>query len=553
MVVTDDAGARPVRRATLTIAGGGLRGSRETVTDDQGRFAFAGLQAGGYTLSATKAAWLTTYFGSRHPGVQSFGSTPLTLADGEHNTTVVLRLLHGSAITGTILNQAGRPAAVNVRLLQFRMTDGQRTLVPVSGGNADDRTDDRGVYRLYGLTPGEYVVAAMAADQVFGDEAALHQVTPDVLQSALLALDPRAARRSGSEAVSQGPAVGYTNVYFPGTVDLTEAGTVKVGPDDEKSGIDFPLQLVPTAQVSGTVVSPDGQPPARAQVSLVLLGQADDLALGPLAGAVFALTQPDGTFRVSPVAPGRYALLARAADRPGASAVMAGAVGPAGRGGGAPPLMLWAQQDVTVSGRDLSGVTLNLQAGMTVSGHVVSDVAGPAPIDFTRVVVSVTPADKGLAMARVAPAGVEADGTFRLSGVVPGRYRLSAMMGANGRRAGGAPSAVSDWKVASAVIGGHDALDLPFTVSPGEAVPDATITLTRALGEISGTLSDAAGQPAHDYVVVVFAADHRAPHAAADGHATRWHIPHLESSGWRLLRSRRDRHRSRHAPRSCRA
>jgi hypothetical protein len=506
-VVSDEAQPRPVRRAKLTIAGGGLRGSRDTVTDDQGRFAFSGLAAGDYTLMAAKAGWITTYFGSHHPGVRPYGSAPLTMAAGERNTTLVLRLLHGSAVSGTILDHAGRPADVIVRLLQFRITNGQRTLVGASGAHTTDSTDDRGMYRLYGIAPGEYVVSTVI--QSFGEED-LHQVTAAVLQSAARATSAGAVAPSGSAPSDQGPTVAYANVYYPGTVDMAEAAIVKIGPDEDKSGVDFSLQLVPTAQISGAIVSPDGQP-ARVQVQLVprrQAVQADSPVLGSfafLAGFV-ALTrvQADGTFKISAVPPGQYTVLARAADRSVAPAATADAVGPLGRAGGAAALTLWASQDVTVSGRDISGVTLNLQPGMTVSGHVTSDIAGPAPFDFTRVAVVLNSVDQGSA---VAPAAVDADGSFRLSGVVPGRYRLNVSASANGRRAGGGPNGPSDWKVASAFVGGHDAIDLPFQVPPGENITDAAIKLTSALSEIAGRLTDAAGQPAHDYVIAVFSAD----------------------------------------------
>ena len=506
-VMTDEAQAHPVRRATVTMAGTGLRGSRDAVTDDQGRFAFAGLPAGGYTLSVTKAGWITTYYGSRRPGVRPYGAAPLIVSDGEHNTSVALRLLHGSAITGTILDQSGRPAGVVVRLLQFRMSNGQRTLVAASGVNAAVSTDDRGVYRLYDIAPGEYVLSAV--NQSYGG-AALHQVTPDVLQSAQRAIGAGPVGPPASEPSNQGPTVGYANVYYPGTADIAAATTVKVGPNEEKAGVDFALQLVPTAEMSGAIVPLDGQPPARVQVQLLprdSMVQADDPVLGNLAGlslAPFIRVQPDGTFKASSVAPGQYTILVRAADRSVApSGITPDAVGPLGRLGGAGPLTLWATQDVTVNGRDISGMTLNLQPGMTVSGRVTSDLTGKAAFDFTRLAVSLTAVDQ---VGSLAPMPVEADGAFRLSGVVPGRYRLNVSANADGRR-GGAPSGGSAWSVASAFVAGHDAIDLPFHVQPGENVADATIKLTSALGEISGTLRDAAGQPAHDYVIVVFSAD----------------------------------------------
>ncbi len=233
---------------------------------------------------------------------------------------------------------------------------------------------------------------------------------------------------------------------------MAAAARITVGPDEEKAGVDFSLQLVPTAQISGAVVSPDG-PAGRSQVLLMRspTNQTDSPSdLFAMVGSAFAQVQPDGTFRVPGVPPGQYAMIARA---------------------GGNSAQLWAMQDVTVNGHDVAGITLNLQTGMTVSGHVV---AGTAPFDFTRGMVTLTPADRSRGPATaVAPVAVGADGAFTLSGIVPGRYRLNVFSAANGRRGGGAPGAGSEWTVASAIVGGHDAIDLPFTVQPGTNIADA--------------------------------------------------------------------------------
>ena len=59
IVVTDETPARPVRRAIVTLAGGGLLLNRNAVTDDEGRFDLAGLPAGRYSLSAARASFIT--------------------------------------------------------------------------------------------------------------------------------------------------------------------------------------------------------------------------------------------------------------------------------------------------------------------------------------------------------------------------------------------------------------------------------------------------------------------------------------------------------------
>jgi hypothetical protein len=71
---------------------------------------------------------------------------------------------------------------------------------------------------------------------------------------------------------------------------------------------------------------------------------------------------------------------------------------------------------------------------------------------------------------------------------------------------GGMPGGHS---MASAVFGGQDILDVPLemTGTPGPA--DGLVTLTTKTTELSGTVQDAAGQPASAVTVIVFPSDER--------------------------------------------
>jgi hypothetical protein len=63
-------------------------------------------------------------------------------------------------------------------------------------------------------------------------------------------------------------SVGYAPVYYPGTTIPASATTVALNVGEERAGVDFQLQLVATAIVSGTVVSPDGRVPQGTQITL---------------------------------------------------------------------------------------------------------------------------------------------------------------------------------------------------------------------------------------------------------------------------------------------
>jgi hypothetical protein len=479
-VVSAEAQPVAVRHATVTLGGGNLRGTRDVITDDQGRFTFTGLPAGAYTLWAAKTAWVTSYYGGRRPGVLPFAAAPLVIADGERNTGIELRLLHGSAITGVVRDAAGAPASVEVQLMQFRVTGGVRSLVWVPGTNTGDITDDRGVYRLFGVAPGEYFVSARKTSM--GEN--LHLMTSDALQSAMQ------TSSSGAPPVTAttpdlGRTVAFTDVYYPGTVDASAATMLKIGANEERTNVDFALQLVPTARISGSVVGMDGRPPVNAMIHFevpTVRPEGDGPRDVGYAASITVPTEPDGTFAKTSVPPGQYRIVVRADDPTAAPTRRAG--GP----GGAPSL--WAAQEIAVDGHDVSGLTLTLQPGMTVGGHV----SAAASVDLMKCLVVLKPVMAGGIASRSA---VDVDGSFTFSGVAPGWYRLDVAATAAG---GGA-------KIASARSDRSDIADLPFEVRPSTNITNLVVTLTDALGEITGTLKDAADRPAPHYVIVVFSAD----------------------------------------------
>ena len=69
-----------------------------------------------------------------------------------------LQLPRGSVITGTVVDEYGEPTpGTQVRVMRYVVQAGRRTLQQTGSG----ATDDRGIYRVYGLQPGEYIVSAV--------------------------------------------------------------------------------------------------------------------------------------------------------------------------------------------------------------------------------------------------------------------------------------------------------------------------------------------------------------------------------------------------------
>jgi len=496
-LVTDDDEKRPVRRATVTLNGADLGQGRIAVTDDQGRFVFPDLPAGRYTLSGWRPAYVTAFYGAR----QSWRgpSSTIALADGQE-LTVAMRMLHGAVVAGTLFDSLGRPQPnARVMAVRFRLNAGERVVQTMGGANAI--TDDRGAYRLYGLAPGDYAITAAVQGN-----AAVRQITAPEIQWAQQQIQRGGQVTPGGMSAwiggpppPPGPSLGYAPVFYPGTADPGGATVLTIGPGEVREGVDFPLQLVATSRIEGTIVDADGRPATAAILNL--LAKRTIPLLSPMSGAS-SRTDNAGKFSFAGVLPGDYTLVARAQNGPPAAP---------SRAGGAPirPL-LWAQQELSVSGSDVTGLGLRLQPGLSVSGRVAFEGTTAPPSDLTKIRVSLGPVQNGGTSVLVGDPQMNADGTFTFQGATPGRYRVNASVqpGVVAVPVGTPSGAVfaPTWWMKSVVYNGIDTLDSALEITTAD-VSGIVITFTDRPTELSGRLLDAAGRPAPEYSVVAFSSD----------------------------------------------
>lgn len=481
-VTTNDQPPAPLRRATVVLIGDRLAERVTAVTDDAGAFAFTSLPADRYSLSATKAGYVPMNFGSKRPGGSG---TPLVVAEGQR-ATAAMKLLRGSVLTGTVRDALGRPVPdVTMTAMRYAVSldSGERTIQSVRIGSAGSMnssylpdafpgtamTDDRGEYRIFGLPAGEYILSASVRPpraSIFANTD-LYQITPADLQRAqqLLRGSPSgAAAEAASGQPGAGGRVDFAPVYHPGALAIQDAATIKLGAEEERSGIDVVVRLVATASITGVITAPDGSPISRAQVSIM------DPRPGGSGVFLSAQMNEDGEFRIQSVPPGRYSLQGSAYQQ-----------GLSGR------------TEVVVDGRDVSA-SFVLSPGVTVSGRIVFD--GKLPV---------SPASTAIPVLRMKTWGLSAQrfessagGVWAYRSVAPGTYWL----GLSGRLPSG-------WILRSAMANGVDVSDVAFEVKPGQNVEDVVITVTDRPAEIAGTLQNAAGGPATDYVLVLFSADSR--------------------------------------------
>jgi hypothetical protein len=386
-LVSADSG-RAVRQARVTLSGGDVRFGRSVLTDDQGGFRFANIPAGQFTLSASKPGYLDVVYGQRRPGTGRPG-TPLQIRDGDRLDKVALVLPKAGVVTGTALDELGDPViGLTVRAMRWSVRTGERTLI-VAGSAV---TDDRGVYRIAGLTPADYVVSAIPREPVSMAMAEeMKARVADVLAAAAArggANDALTAEARAMAAVvdttADEPTSGFAPVFAPGTPQLAAATIVPLGVGEERANVDLRMQAVRLARVSGMLVAP-GPVPAGAQVTLVDRSQ-------PVAGLTqrSARVGADGRFAFSAVPPGQYTLFARATFRTGPpveTPVPAGASKEAAIAAvfNAPPTdALWATSEVAVSGEPIADLALALQPGLSISAAQWFSRAQPREASTSR-------------------------------------------------------------------------------------------------------------------------------------------------------------------------
>lgn len=487
-----------VARAVVTLDAGDGRGHRQTVTDDDGRFQFDRLPAGRFLLTASKAGWVTSYYGSPRQG-RPPGSR--VAVDEGARVNIQIPMVPGGVIAGRIVDEAGRPLTRQFPwLLEYRIVGDRRMLTrvrfPNDIGYFEQMTDDRGEFRLFGLPPGTYYLV----------------VNPSIASGARLttADEVRWATQPGSAIAGapppQGAVAGYASLYFPGTPDSGAAQPIVLGPAEVRDGLTFRVGYVTVARLSGTVQRPDGAPAAG--VTVMLSARESKVSLE--GSGWRATTNPEGRFVIQNVPPGEYRLSTRApSSLPSVSSrgpVPAAAMPERSL---APAILfdLWGQTDVVMSGQDVENVGITLAPASAITGRIAFDgTTTKAPEDLSGIRLQFMAADAlAAAMTGAGTIGalhagtVQADGTFRVAGLPPDRYIATASWPF--MRTG---DGTTGWWLTTIHVGGRDIGDAPIEVRANTDVPDVTITFRDRIGAIEGSLSDAAGRPAPEYFVVAF-------------------------------------------------
>jgi protocatechuate 3,4-dioxygenase beta subunit len=432
--------------------------TRTAVTDAQGVFEFKDLPAGSYRLSASPSQYSAQYLGMTYgakkpngPGSSDSG-TPIDLSEGQTLDKATIALPRGSVITGHVTDENGDPLArVQVYSLFYQQGSSRGMRF---GSSA--QTDDLGQYRLYGLAPGDYAIAAEAQRNSF--------------------VPPNAPPETEEERV------GMMTTFFPNALDETVAQRVRVRQGTQTAGIEIQMVSGRLLHINGMVVDSQGRPPTG-RVNGMLAHKTP----GGMGGISMGFTtQPDGHFEVRNVAPGDYRIIVRPIAMPRDAS-------------GRMDMEPGESASVAVSlTADIDNLLIATTPGITITGQLVFE-NGPPQIPPSQngtngpaaVRVTAQPGDQmNIGMLPMPPpAAVSSDFTFTMKGLA-GEYLLR----------GFAPQQY----LKSVQLDGADITDTPHEFKQGDRV---TIVMTSRSSTVEGNVTDTNSAPVPDAMVMVFPED----------------------------------------------
>ena len=469
-----------------------------------GRFVFRDLHAGKYSVSASAPTHVSGAYGQLR--VQGPTQT-LELADNEKLGTVIVKLWRYASISGIVRDESGEPLpGANIECFKRVFTGGQKRFASVLASNI---TDDRGVYRVASLVPGDYLCGrAMNTSTVsLAVSAAASASDPAAPSEAMRRLTNSAASFSASGAVigdfaympgvssmagplapppdPSGRIMAYAPQYFGGSTTTAQATIISVKSGEDRSGVDIQMRLVPTVRLSGRLIGPDGPVPFLG-LTLVPASGGDIVSEG-LATYARTASDPNGAFTLLGIPSGEYVLKGRYFPRPAPGGSPAAALD---------ETTLWIAAPITVAASDLTNLTMTVRPGIRVTGRV--EFVGsrqPTPSEIQRVGIRMQIAEGRTSSPIALDGRMLADGTFKTAGYPAGKYIANVLPG----------TVPPGWSVKSIVANGRDISVEPIELSNSD-LGGVVVTFTDKTTTLSGTVSTPNG-PDPTAEVLVFPAD----------------------------------------------
>jgi hypothetical protein len=456
--VMGEDGPLPYAAVTVSPVGNRARGnaSRNVTADDEGNFKIDGLRPIAWRVTATA------------PGYVSDASLDGDTKSSYHRTgdSVTIQMVKGGVITGRVLNSLGEPL-IAVRVNAQIVRDAQGNAVPGGSPAGDFQTDDRGIYRIFGLRAGTYIVVA-------GSSSGFQ--------------NPRPGIRSG-------PYDGDVPVYHPSsTRDAAAEVTVNYGV--ETGGIDIQYRSEKGHAISGRVSGPaseNSRPGGFISVTLAhqatgtVFHQAFVMQRGP---GFLNNNSGNNAFAIYGVPDGEYEVTAYRNSPDGNDAAS-------------------LPRRVTVAGRDLTGIDLLLKPLASIYGRLQLESANGCPSNrkpsFEEQVFTLHPekVNEQRASGNLPHSSVpDRDGELMFRELNAGHYRIvpqlfDAKWFIRSITVPAAPAGKPAIKASSIDVGRHG-----LSLKPGERMTRVTITVAEGAAAIKGKVNASAGLKLPSQVVV---------------------------------------------------
>jgi type 1 fimbria pilin len=341
------------------------------VTDTQGNYRISDLPPGNYELSPVAPQFVASglIFPKR-----------VFLDEGETLDGMDFSLVRGGVISGKVTNSDGQ--ALIEEPVQLSVPEGkpvERTEQTMRLNMYFYQTDDRGMYRIYGLPAGKYIVSTGTPD---------HRVT------------------------FSSRAVKYKQTFHPSVTDASQATVIDVTEGSEATNVDIVISLRQTTySVSGRIVDGEtGKPIPNARYGLTKFDEHGSSGTsGPVTNAL-------GEFKIEALLPGKYivSLEQRAINDPFAEKagnVFAEAV------------------RFEITDQDITDLVIKTGSGASVSGLLVFDgldqKTARQKFGELMIMVYLPSSERYGGSSNARPVRVGADGGFTVGGLAAGEVQFS--------------------------------------------------------------------------------------------------------------------------------
>jgi len=342
-------------------------------TDQDGFYRLSNVAPGTYEVSPSAPAFVPVNARDARDAIDRRGKS-VVVGEDENVENINFALARGGVITGKVTDADGRPV-IQQQVFIFLAADFEQRrgeqLSPQLFAVGGAPTDDRGIYRVFGLMPGRYKVAAGRGETTY------------------------------SGGVSSGRS-SYTQVFYPDATDQSKATVVELGEGTEATNIDITLgRAMQTFTVAGRVVDREKNLPVP-NVRLAFRRQFNSQTI-EFANTT-AVSNEKGDFFKEGLVPGKYGVFVFPSDSSGG--------------------MLGEPLTFDLIDQDVNGITVKLVQGASLSGVVVVEPENPAALTrLSELVVHAAVGGNSSGATRIGlpTAPVGANGSFSLTGL-PGGY-----------------------------------------------------------------------------------------------------------------------------------